>query len=283
LELGASIKLPRLRYEEFDEESFKVLVYGNGQILFRASWKGKDVVVRQNFCLNLRTVDEDPYIRAWFKEVANFQLQYEGLIECHGIIEEYPYYSVVTPYFPKGSLYDILVKRKEELKWKELAQIALKISETMEFLHAKGVAHGAIGLRNIYLDAGNRPKLEFGSDLQLLLKVNNKLYGKQKSLVGPVSWLAPEVLDKGTFSLKSDSFSFGVFLWELWVKADPFSERSTIEVACPVIHKNLRLSIPESTPEAVKALMQLCWEAEPGKRPAFDQITKDLKGYVGTL
>lgn len=47
---------------------------------------------------------------------------------------------------------------------------------------------------------------------------------------------------------QSDAFSFGVFLWELVAKEDPFAERNAVGVACPVIHKNLRLTVPSNAP-----------------------------------
>ncbi len=104
-------------------------------------------------------------------------------------------------------------------------------------------------------------------------------YGKQWGCLGPVAWMAPETLDQKEYSKASDSFSFGVFLWELVARADPYEDRNTIEVACPAIHKGLRLDIPSNAPSDLADLMKRCFATNPSSRPSFDEMVKVLKNY----
>jgi len=39
--------------------------------------------------------------------------------------------------------------------------------------------------------------------------------GEQTQTLGTVPWMAPEFIDKRIFVRKSDSYSFGILLWEL--------------------------------------------------------------------
>jgi serine/threonine protein kinase len=109
------------------------------------------------------------------------------------------------------------------------------------------------------------------------------LFGKQHAYVGPVAWLAPETIETKEHTKFSDAFSFGVFLWELAAKEAPFADRNTIEVACPVVHKGLRLTVPDSAPEAFKTLIAKCFNAKPDARPDFTEIHKTLKAYHDKL
>ena len=70
----------------------------------------------------------------------------------------------------------------------------------------------------------------------------------------------------------------GVYLWELVARADPFEDRGTISVACPVMHKGLRLTVPESAPDVFKTLIQQCFQ-DADSRPSIGEIHTQLKSY----
>jgi serine/threonine protein kinase len=109
------------------------------------------------------------------------------------------------------------------------------------------------------------------------------LYGKQHRYVGPVAWLAPETIETKQHTKASDAFSFGVYLWELVAKDDPYADRNVITVACPVIHKGLRLQIPDNSPAPFAELMKSCFDENPENRPTFDTMAKQLKTYYESL
>jgi len=55
------------------------------------------------------------------------------------------------------------------------------------------------------------------------------------SAVIPVKWMAPESVSMGTFSHKSDVFSFGILVWECYSLGDePFSDLTALETAMAV-------------------------------------------------
>lgn len=81
-------------------------------------------------------------------------------------------------------------------------------------------------------------------------------------------WSAPEVF-RGTFTIKSDVWSFGVTMWELFSFATvPYVELSAAEVVEKVLSGH-RLQRPYKCPKQVFAIMTTCWEEEPAKRPSF--------------
>ena len=96
-------------------------------------------------------------------------------------------------------------------------------------------------------------------------------------------WCAPEVIAHRFFSTKSDVWSFGVMLWELFSYGTlPYPGMTNAETAEKVL-AGFRMSCPVNCPEQVCQLMQQCWEETPN-RPSFlvyDNI--DLFGLLLVL
>lgn len=95
----------------------------------------------------------------------------------------------------------------------------------------------------------------------------------------PLKWYAPESYNYGTFSHKSDVWSFGVTIWEMYSFGEiPYGDRKGAE-AIQSIDNGERLPKPPSCPDHVYDIMMKCWEFEADKRPTFaellDRFTED--------
>lgn len=96
----------------------------------------------------------------------------------------------------------------------------------------------------------------------------------------PVRWVAPEVLMSREFSTKSDVWSYGIVLWEMFSGGkQPYSELA-LENILDWINQGYRLDIPLRTPLPIKNLMLSCWEASPSKRPNFAEICVICKNVM---
>ena len=84
-------------------------------------------------------------------------------------------------------------------------------------------------------------------------------------------WMAPESVVDKIYSSKSDVWSWGVTIWELFARAEPYSKLSAVETMMEVT-KGLRLIPPENIPDFVKEYLQKSWELDPRLRPSVIEI-----------
>ena len=87
-------------------------------------------------------------------------------------------------------------------------------------------------------------------------------------------WMSPETLISNTqFSSKSDVWSFGVLIWELFTYSTqytplPYSHLKDEEVLVNILRGQV-LSCPQKCPKDLFCLMQKCWIRNILKRPTF--------------
>jgi class 3 adenylate cyclase len=93
--------------------------------------------------------------------------------------------------------------------------------------------------------------------------------------------MAPELL-QGTSNNteKSDAYSFGVILYEVYARKDPYEGEDFLDVLENVINPlvNKRPIPPEACPQQIRSLMWACLHTRPDERPTFEALDITLKG-----
>jgi c-src tyrosine kinase len=78
------------------------------------------------------------------------------------------------------------------------------------------------------------------------------------------------------FTCKSDVWSFGIFLWELYSFGRVPYPRIPIQDVLRHVEKGYRMEPPEGTPPLIAELMRDCWRLSPTSRPTFAQLLPEL-------
>ncbi|KAI6228538.1 Tyrosine-protein kinase [Aphelenchoides besseyi] len=139
-----------------------------------------------------------------------------------------------------------------------------------------------VAARNCLVSEGRVKISDFG--LSREISTSNAKY-KLKNLKQrlPIRWLAPETLTSASYSQKSDVFSFGILLWEVYSDgADPYPNMTIAEVNVQV-KQGYRMPPPDSMPKFIQNIMtQHCFPGEPSDRWSMMQIRKAIEDQFGT-
>ncbi|XP_003388087.1 PREDICTED: muscle, skeletal receptor tyrosine protein kinase-like [Amphimedon queenslandica] len=165
----------------------------------------------------------------------------------------------------------------------EMIAIVVQVAEGMEYLEEQGFLHKDLTARNCQIGEGLIVKISnfgFSHDIQCMQYCEWTTSNGQKSF-GPLRWTAPETLKDSTYSVQSDVWAYGIFLWEAFsFGQDPYPELATDEeVKEYILSLNVMLQ-PDNCPKSVYKIMRSCWNPIPSKRPSFSWLKQALKASV---
>ncbi len=241
--------------------------------VYKARWQHQDVAVKQ---LHMERLSKDGQkefeqeTRIWSK------LRHPNIIPLLGICIPPAPYSMIMPYKPKGSLYDLL-KSKQRLTWTNRKQLALDIGSALEYLHSKKMLHRDLKSLNILVakQEGNyRGSLtDFGLSIVKNETITSSTKATQSS--GTLLWMAPELLRGKPCTKKSDIYAYGMILWELASRKLPFKDAHP-SVISTLIKDGDTPDIPKKIPTIFTALITQCWSMDTKKRPSLNEILNKL-------
>lgn len=205
----------------------------------------------------------------FMKEVnAMHQLNHPNLIQLYGVVLSSPL-MMVTELAPLGSLRDYLRKQCHHVPVSTLVDYAVQIANGMAYLESRHFIHRDLAARNVLLASRERVKIgDFG--LMRALPSHEDCYVMTEQKKVPFPWCAPESLKSRHFSHASDTWMFGVTLWEMFTFGqEPWVGLNGAQILQKIDQQNERLQQPEASPPDIYQLMLHCWAHTPSDRPTF--------------
>ncbi|XP_067898500.1 tyrosine kinase, non-receptor, 2b isoform X4 [Heterodontus francisci] len=250
-------------HEKLGDGSFGVVKRGEWQ---SPSGKIMNVAVK---CLKTDVLNQPDALDDFIREVnAMHSLDHLNLIRLYGVVLTHPM-KMVTELAPLGSLLDRLRKNQGYFLISTLCQYAIQIANGMAYLESKRFIHRDLAARNILLASNELVKIgDFG--LMRALPQNDDHYVMQEHRKVPFAWCAPESLKTRTFSHASDTWMFGVTLWEMYTYGqEPWIGLNGSQILHKIDKEGERLQRPEDSPQDIYNVLLQCWAHKPEDRPTF--------------
>ncbi|XP_066240510.1 protein-tyrosine kinase 6 isoform X1 [Saccopteryx leptura] len=184
---------------------------------------------------------------------------------------------IITELMAKGSLLELLRDSDQKaLPVLELVDIASQVAEGMCYLEAQNYIHRDLAARNILVGENNICKV---GDFGLARLIKEDIYLSHDRNI-PYKWTAPEALSRGRYSVKSDVWSFGVLLHEIFSRGQtPYPGMSNHE-AFTRVEAGYRMPRPPECPPTAHKLMLWCWHPDPEQRPCFQALQEKLSSFT---
>ena len=268
-----------------------VLAYTNGLSMkdmgFTETESNWDISI-QVAVKRLKSHASKPQREAFDKEIKFMsRLKHPNVVRFIGVCHRDPAF-IMMEYMEEGDLSQFLQRYTEilespsndtQISTSTVVHMTCQIASAMKYLASLNFVHRDLACRNCLVGKKFTVKLaDFGMSRNLY---ESHYYRIQGNAVLPIRWMATECF-YGKFSEKTDVWSFGITIWELFTlgKNKPYPHLTDQEVIKDATtkgkHRQL-LSKPAACPDSVYDVMQQCWAANPKKRVMFSAIDEMLQ------
>ncbi|XP_011203998.2 tyrosine-protein kinase receptor [Bactrocera dorsalis] len=163
--------------------------------------------------------------------------------------------------------------RPSQLIMKDLLLCAEDVARGCEYMESKRFIHRDIAARNCLLSSRGPGRVVKIADFGMARDIyRSDYYRKGGKAMLPIKWMPPEAYVDGIFSVKTDVWSFGVLLWEVFsLGMMPYPGLQNPQVM-KLVANGGRLGSPPACPPAIYRIMADCWNPTPEHRPNFHSL-----------
>ncbi|XP_075404997.1 tyrosine-protein kinase JAK3 [Tenrec ecaudatus] len=213
-----------------------------------------------------------------FLEAASLmsQVSYPHLVLLYGVCMAGD--SIMVQEFVHLGALDTYLRKRGHLvpaSWK--LQVVKQLAYALNYLEDKGLPHGNVSARKVLLareGADGSPPFIKLSDPGVSPTVLSL-----EMLTDRIPWVAPECLQEAwTLGLEADKWGFGATVWEVFSGVP--MPISTLEPAKKLQFYEDQRQLPAPKWTELALLIQQCMAYEPGHRPSFRAVIRDLNSLI---
>ncbi|XP_038054123.1 hepatocyte growth factor receptor-like [Patiria miniata] len=182
---------------------------------------------------------------------------------------------LVLPFMANGDLKKFMIKKKKSMPTSLLLRFASHVALGMSYLAQHKFVHRDLAARNCMVDGDLLVKI---ADFGLSRDVQESDYytsGDAQAKL-PIKWMAPESMERRVYNARTDAWSYGVVLWEIFSRGErPYPGVANKDVF-DILRSGQRMDAPKDCPPQVYRIMERCWQDNPKSRCTFSQIVNEL-------
>uniref|UniRef100_F1L590 Tyrosine-protein kinase n=1 Tax=Ascaris suum TaxID=6253 RepID=F1L590_ASCSU len=200
---------------------------------------------------------------------------HDNVVRIYGVAVDREPLMILIELVKGGSVLSDLRKRRGTVSDEEkLNNMTLGTAKGLAYLHSKGCIHRDIAARNVLYTKDKIAKIsDFGMSRE------GGVYRMRHGKKVPIKWTAPETITTFIYSLKTDVFSFSIFMWEVFSDGmDPYKGITNTAVK-KMVCAGFRMEMPDC-PDGITNLIDHCWEQEPKARWSMDTVVRELECII---
>src|SRR5580700_6962659 len=166
--------------------------------------------------------------------------------------------------FVEGESLRSVLNRFGGLPQRKAMDLALQICSGLKEAHAQGIVHRDLKPENVMIDGqGNVKIMDFG--IARSMEAGTRLTG---SMVGTPAYMAPEQVAGKSVDYRTDIYSLGLMLYEMFTGVPAFSADNSIAVALKQMREDPPPphEIEPNIPVGTERTILKCLEKDPAKR-----------------
>ncbi|HXZ14293.1 MAG TPA: protein kinase [Candidatus Sulfotelmatobacter sp.] len=184
--------------------------------------------------------------------------------------------------FVEGESLRSVLSRFGGLPQRKAIDVALQICSGLKEAHAQGIVHRDLKPENVMIDAqGNVKIMDFG--IARSMEAGTRLTG---SMVGTPAYMAPEQVSGKQVDYRTDIYSLGLMLYEMFTGTQAFNGDTPVAVALKQIRETPPAPhvIEPSIPVPIERAILKCLEKEPARRfQSVGELEKVLRAPAAAL
>lgn len=250
---------------------------GSGQFgeVWRGLWNSKiDVAVKM---LKPGSMSKESFLE---ESQIMKRCKHKNLVRLYAVCSIDEPILIVTELMCNGSLLEFLrADKNASLPFSNLVDMAAQIANGMSYLEANKFIHRDLAARNILVGEAEVKVADFG----LARIIEDEEYNPRAGAKFPIKWTAPEAILKSKFSIKSDVWSFGILLIEIFTYGEiPYPGMTNRDVIS-FLERGDRLTAPKNCPQQINDILKYCWKSNPSERPTFAYLYDFFENFEASI
>ncbi len=189
--------------------------------------------------------------------------QHENIVHIYDYRHR-PEYSIVMEYV-EGTSLGRMIQELGPLPTDVGIMIALQVANALEYAHARGLIHRDIKPANIMVKRNGEVKI---MDFGISLMKDLESLTVPGTLIGTPSYMSPEQALGNPVDVRSDIFSLGIVLYEIFTGMKPFQDDKTASITAKIVKGRFPppRSVNSDVPRSIQRIIRKCLKIKPHRR-----------------